>query len=159
MVPPAPTLLQQWWLPTPAYLQQWWLPKSMVCAIHLLHINSNQPNNHPLCHLYGATSFYFFSTSLHPVAYHYESVFGQVYRYLPHLSITRVTKAHLFSDKRITTTRWSAISHLKGVNAYLRDTTFPFERINHARSGMIIKPHIKAYNTPSNGNFYFQVRQ
>jgi len=29
-------------------------------------------------------------------AYHSESVSSQVYRYLPHLSITRVTKAHLF---------------------------------------------------------------
>jgi len=26
MVPPAPILLQQRWLPTPALLKQWWLP-------------------------------------------------------------------------------------------------------------------------------------
>jgi len=26
MVPPAPALLQQRWLPTPALIQQWWLP-------------------------------------------------------------------------------------------------------------------------------------
>ena len=52
-------------------------------------------------------------------AYHSESVCGQVYRYSPNLSITRVTKAHLFSHKRITTTRWSATSHLKSVNACL----------------------------------------
>jgi len=54
-------------------------------------------------------------------AYHSESVSGQVYRYMPHLSITRVTKTHLFSQKRITTTRWSATSHLKSVNACLWD--------------------------------------
>jgi hypothetical protein len=41
--------------------------------------------------------------------------------YLPHLSITRVTKAHLFSHKRITTTRWSATSHVKSVIACLWD--------------------------------------
>jgi len=40
----APALLQQRWLPTPSLLQQWWLPKSMVGAIHLLHINGNKPN-------------------------------------------------------------------------------------------------------------------
>ena len=67
-------------------------------------------------------------------AYHSESVCGRVYRYLPNLSITRVTEAHLFSHKRITTTRWSVTS---SVNACLWDTTFPFERINHTRSGMI----------------------
>jgi len=54
-------------------------------------------------------------------AYHFESVCGQVYRYSPNLSITRVTKAHLFSHKRITTTRWSATSHLKSVIACLWD--------------------------------------
>ena len=54
-------------------------------------------------------------------AYHSESICGQVYRYSPNLSITRVTKAHLFSHKRITTTRWSATSHLKSVNARLWD--------------------------------------
>ena len=70
-------------------------------------------------------------------AYHSESVSGQVYRYFSHLSITRVTKTHLFSHKKITTTRWSVTSHLKSVDACLWDTTFPFEHINHARSGMI----------------------
>jgi len=54
-------------------------------------------------------------------AYHSESISGQVYRYSPNLSITRVTKAHLFSHKRITTTRWSVTSHLKSVNACLWD--------------------------------------
>jgi hypothetical protein len=54
-------------------------------------------------------------------AYHSESIFGQVYRYLPNLLITRVTKAHLFSHKKITTTRWSVTSHLKSVNACLWD--------------------------------------
>ena len=38
--------------------------------------------------------------------------------------------------------------------------TFPFERINHAWSEMIYQAsHTKAYNTPSNRNIYFQVRQ
>jgi len=56
-------------------------------------------------------------------AYHSESIFGQVYRYLPNFSITRVTKAHLFSHKKITTTRWSITSHLKSVNTCLWDNT------------------------------------
>ena len=51
----APALFQQMWLPTPSLFQQWWLPKSMVGAVHLLHINGNQPNNHPLCYSCGAT--------------------------------------------------------------------------------------------------------
>jgi hypothetical protein len=93
-------------------------------------------------------------------AYHSESIFGQVYWYSPNLSITRVTKAHIFSHKRITTTRWSVTSHLKSVNACLWDT-------QHSPSSLscmlipewFIKPHIKAYNTPSNGNIYFRVWQ
>ena len=49
------------------------------------------------------------------------------------------TKAHLFSHKRITTTRWSPTSYLKNVNVCLWDTTFLFEHINHARSGMFFQ--------------------
>ena len=48
-------------------------------------------------------------------AYHFESVFGQVSRYLPNLSITRVIQAPLCSLQRITSTRWFVISHLKSV--------------------------------------------
>jgi len=54
----APALLQQRWLPTPSFLQQWWLPKSMVGAVHLLHINGNKPNSFYLCFLPG---FFWFS--------------------------------------------------------------------------------------------------
>jgi hypothetical protein len=57
--------------------------------------------------------------------YYSESIFGQVYRYSPNLSITRVTKAHLFSHKRITTTRWFVTSHLKSVNACLKTHNIP----------------------------------
>jgi hypothetical protein len=87
-------------------------------------------------------------------AYHSESIFGQVYRYLPYLSITKVIKAHLLSHKRITLTRWSVTSHLKSVNACLWDT-------QHSSSSIstMLGPEwfIKAYNTPSNE--YFQVQQ
>ena len=41
------------------------------------------------------------------LTYHFESVCGQVYRYLPNLLITKVTKTPLCSNQRITTTRWS----------------------------------------------------
>jgi len=89
--------------------------------------------------------------------YHSDSVFGQVYRYLPHLSIT---KAHIFSHKMITTTRWSATSHLKSVNACLWDTLHSLSSVlTMLGPEWFIKPHTKAYNTPSNGNFHFQVRQ
>jgi len=86
-------------------------------------------------------------------AYHSESIFDQVY--LPHLSITRVTKAHIFSHKRITTTRWSATPHLKSVNARLWDTTFPFERINHARSGMNHQASHQGLQHPLKQKFLF----
>jgi len=70
-------------------------------------------------------------------AYHSESVFGQVYRYLPNLSIVRVTQTPLCSLQRITSTTWSTTSHLKSVNACLWDTAFPFKHINHAWPEMI----------------------
>jgi len=88
-------------------------------------------------------------------AYHSESISGQVYKYLPHLSITRVTKAHPFSHKRITTTRWSATSHLKSVNDCLWDTTFPFEHINHAWSGMIHQASHQGLQHPLKQKFLF----
>jgi len=70
-------------------------------------------------------------------AYHSESVFDQVYRYLPNLSITRVTQAPFCSLQRVTSTRWFVTSHPKSVNACLWDTAFPFKHINHAWPGMI----------------------
>jgi len=88
-------------------------------------------------------------------SYQSESVCGQVYRYSPNLSITRVTKAHLFSHKRITTTRWFATSHLKSVNACLWDTTFPFERINHAWFGMIHQASHQGLQHPLKQKFPF----
>jgi hypothetical protein len=88
-------------------------------------------------------------------AYHSESVFGQVYRYLPHISITRVIKAHPCSHQRITSTRWSPKSHLKSVNACLWDTTFPFERINHARSRMIFQALQQGLQHPLKRKFPF----
>jgi hypothetical protein len=86
---------------------------------------------------------------------HSNSICGQVYSYSPNLSITRVTKAHLFSHKRITTTRWFATSHLKSVNACLWDITFPFERINHARSGMIHQASHQGLQHPLKQKFLF----
>jgi len=88
-------------------------------------------------------------------AYHSKSICGRVCRYSPNLSITRVTKAHFFSHKRITTARWSATSHLKSVIACLWDTTFPFERINHARSGMIHQASHQGLQHPLKHVFFF----
>jgi hypothetical protein len=39
-------------------LQLQLLHLSMDSVVHLLHINGNQPNNHPLCHSCGATVFF-----------------------------------------------------------------------------------------------------
>ena len=58
-------------------------------------------------------------------AYHSESVCGQVYRYSPNLSFTRVAKAHPCLHQRITSTRWSHMSHLKSVNACLWEHNIP----------------------------------
>jgi hypothetical protein len=123
---PTPALLQQRWLPTPLLLQQWWLPivNGWCCpfAAHAMATTQQSPplpfmwGNYPLASSAQACILQLFQT------YHSESICGRVYRYSPNLSITRVTKAHLFSHKRITTTRWSVTSHLKSVNACLWDT-------------------------------------
>ena len=89
------------------------------------------------------------------LTYHFKSVCGQVYRYLPNLLITKVTKTPLCSNQRITTTRWSVTSHLKSVNACLWDTTFPFERINHAWSGMIYQASHQGLQHPLKRKFLF----
>ena len=131
----------------------------MVGAVHLLHMQwqSTQQSpslpfmwgNCPLTSSAQACILQLFQD------YHSKSVRGQVYRYSPNLSITRVTKAHLFSHKRITTTRWSATSHLKSVNACLWETTFPFERISHARSGMIHQASHQGLQHPLKQKFVF----
>ena len=128
-----------------------WLVPTICCTC-----NGNNPTITPFAIHVGQLSSCFFSTGLHLAAlfqaYHSESIFGQVSRYLPNLSITRVTKAHLFSHKRITTTRWSATSHLKSVNACLWDTQHsPSSVSTMLGPEWFIKPYTKAYNTPSNG--------
>jgi len=102
-----------------------WCNSSCSCCNcqWLLHINGNQPNNHPLCHSCGATVRLLLQHKLASCSSSKLTIprasSAKFTWHLPHLSITRVTKAHIFSHKRITTTRWSATSHLKSVNACL----------------------------------------
>jgi hypothetical protein len=65
MVPPAPAHFQQWWLPN---FDIWYglLHLSMDSVVHLLHINGNKPNNHPLCHSCGAIVLLLFQHMLAP---------------------------------------------------------------------------------------------
>ena len=130
-------------------------PSSLTRQPHKLTIFQQSP---PLLFMWGncplASSAHAYILQLFQ-AYHSESVYGQVYRYSPNLLITRVTKAHLFSHKRITSTRWSTTSHLKSVNACLWDTSFPFERINHARSGMIHQASHQGLQHPLKRKFLF----
>jgi len=74
---------------------QWTMPSINGCCT----LMATNPTITPFAIHVGQLSSCFFNTGLHVAvlqAYHSESVSGQVYRYLPHLSITRVTKAHLF---------------------------------------------------------------
>jgi len=104
-----------------------WCNSSYSCCNcqWLLHINGNQPNNHPLCHSCGATIRLLLQRILASCSSSKLTILrassAKFTWYLPYLSITRVTKAHLFSHKRITTTRWSTTSHLKSVIACLWD--------------------------------------
>jgi len=93
-------------------------------------------------------------------AYHSESVSGQVYRYLSHLSITRVTKAHLFSHTKGSLQPDGLPLHIWRVLTLVSGTQHSTLSVS-TMLGLewFIKPHIKAYNTPSNENFHFQVRQ
>jgi len=150
---------QQWWPPTAAYLQQWWLPSQWLVPSICCTCNGNKPNNHPLCHLCGAIVLLLLQHRLASCSSSKLTILKassvKFTWYLPHLSITRVTKAHIFSHKRIITTRWSATSHLKSVNACLWDTTFPFERINHARSGMNHQASHQSLQHPLKQKFLF----
>ncbi|KAJ6893668.1 hypothetical protein NC652_027659 [Populus alba x Populus x berolinensis] len=146
---------------------QWWLPSSSTKAAGqcLVGVGGSVksmaiPNNHPLCHLCGQLSSCFFSTSLHPAALP-SLPFRE--RLRPSLQVLakpfnhQSTKAHPCLHQRITSTRWSHTSHLKSVNACLWDTTFPFERIIHARSGMIHQASHQGLQHPLKR--IFQVRQ
>jgi len=163
MVPPAPTLLQQWWLPTAALLQQWWLPKSMVDVVHLLHINGNKPNNHPLCHSCGATVRLFLQ---HKFATRRSSKLTILRASLAKFTSTCHTFQSPESPKH-------TLAHTKGslqpdgLPLHIWRVLMLVSRTQHSPSSLstvldtewFIKPHITDYNTPSNGNIYFQVWQ
>jgi len=145
---------------TPATSSWQWQPSPRV---GLLPHKWQYPNNHPLCHLCGAIVLLLLQHKLASCNSSKLTILRasstKFTWYLPHFSITRITKAHLFSHKRITSTRWSPTSHLKSVNVYLWDN-IPLRAYQpYSVRNEFFKPHIKAYNTPSNGNFYFQVRQ
>jgi hypothetical protein len=83
-----------------------------------VHMQWQQPNNHPLCHSCGAT----------------------VLLFLQH-------KLAFCSSFKLTIPRASSTQHPPSSVLTMLDPEWFF------------KPHTKAYNTPSNGNFYFQVQQ
>jgi hypothetical protein len=86
--------------------------------------------------------------------YHSKNIFGQVYRYLPNLSITRVTKAHFFSHKR--SLQPDGLSHhIWRVLTLVSRITFPFERINHAQFGMIYQASHQSLQHPFKRKFLF----
>ena len=93
-------------------------------------------------------------------AYHFESVCGQVYRYSPNLSIVRVTQKHTFSHTNGSLQPDGLPLHIWRVLTLVSGTQHsPSSLSTMLGQEWFIKSHIKAYNTASNGNFYFQVRQ
>jgi len=103
----------------------------------------------------GQLSSCFFSTGLHPLALP-SLPFGE------HLWPSLQVLAKPFNHKSYQSTpfltqkdhynQMVCTSHLKSVNACLWDTTFPFERINHARSEMIYQASHQGLQHPLKRN-------
>jgi hypothetical protein len=124
MVPSTPAHLEEWWLPN---FDIWYglLHLSMDGVVHLLHINGNKPNNHPLCHSCGAIVLLLLQHMLAPCSSSKLTILRASSAKFTSTCQTfqsLVTQAHIFSLQRITSTRWSPTSHLKSVNTCLWDT-------------------------------------
>jgi hypothetical protein len=129
-----------------------------TCCCPIMKISQQSPpltfmwGNCPLASLAQACNSQLFQ------AYHSESVFGQVYRYLPHLSITRVTKAHLFSHKK---------DHFNQMVCHITsEECYRLSLEQHSPSNVstmlgpewFIKPHTKAYNISEEDDHFTQTQ-
>jgi len=120
----------------------------MVVAVHLLHINGNQPNNHPLCHSCGATVRLLLQHKL-------------ASRSSSKLTILRASLAkftgtcHTFSHTKGSLQLDGLPLHIWRVLSLVSGTTFPFERMNHARSRMIHQALYQGLQHPLKWKFIF----
>ena len=134
---------------------------SGCCNYRLLHINGNQPNNHPLCHSCGATVLLLLQ---HRLASCSSSKLTILRASVAEFTGTRQTFQSSELPKH-------TFSHTKGslqpdgLPHHIWRVLTLVSRTQHSPSSVatmlgpewFIKPHIKAYNTPSNE--YSQVRQ
>ena len=135
----------------------------MVGAIHLLHINGNKPNNHPLCHSCGAT--------VHLLLQHRLASCSSSKLIIPRVFVAKFTGTrHTFQSPE---SPKHTFSHTKGslqpdgLPLHIWRVLTLVSRTQHSPSSVstmlglewFIKPYTKVYNTPSNRNLYSQVRQ
>jgi hypothetical protein len=135
-----------------------WLVPSICCTY-----NGNKPNNHPLCHSCGATVLLLLQHRL-------TSCISSK------LIILRASPAKFTGTRQTFQSPESpkhTFSHTKGslqpdgLPLHIRRVLTLVSGTQHSPSSVstmlgpewFIKPYTKAYNTPSNGNFYFQVQQ
>jgi len=159
MVPPASALLQQWWLPPLTFgmgccICQWTVSSINVCCT----LMATNPTITPFAIHVGQLSSCFFSTGLHFAA-------------LPSLQIWKASLAkftgicHTFQSSN---SQKHTFSHTKGslqpdglplhiwrVLSLVSGTTFPFECINHAQSGMIHQASYQGLQHPLKQKFSF----
>ena len=166
-MPPAPTLLQQRWLHMGCTILSMvgattissccncqWLLSSIYCTLM-----ATNPTITPFAIYVGRLSSCFFSTGLHLAALPslpfrerlWPSLHGTY-----HTFQSPESPKHTFSHtKGSLQPDGLPLQHLKSVNACLWDTTFPFERINHARSGMIHQASHQGLQHPLKRKFIF----
>jgi len=106
----------------------------------LLHINGNNPNNHPLCHSCGQLSSCFFSTCLHSAAlpslpfrerlWPSFQVLAKPFNHQSHPSTPLLTPKDHFNQMVCHISSEECLTLVSG-------TTSPFKHINHAWPGMI----------------------
>jgi hypothetical protein len=135
----------------------------MVGVVHLLHINGNKPNNHLLCHSYGATIRLLLQ---HRLASCCSSKLTILRASVAKFTGTRHTFQSPESPKHnFSHTKGSL--QLDGLPLHIWRVLTLVSGTQHSPSSVstmlgpewFIKPYTKAYNTPLNKNFYSQVRQ
>jgi len=135
----------------------------MVGAVHFLHMQWQQPNNHPLCYSCGAIVLLLLQHRLASCSSSKLTILrASVAEFIGTRQTFRSSELpkHTFSHTKGSLQPDGLPLHIWRVLTLVSGTQHsPLSVSTMLGPEWFIKPYIKAYNTPSNRNFYFQVWQ
>ena len=124
----------------------------------MLHINGNKPNNHPLCHSCGVTVLLLLQHKLASCSSSKLTILrASLARFTGtcHTFQSPESPKHTFSHTKGSLQQDGLPHHIWRVLTLVSGTTFPFERINYAQSGMIFQASHQGLQHPLKWKFLF----